>query len=231
VRTLGILGGLGPESTIAYYRGILQRVKERTGEDRSPPLVIVNLDVSMVLRIVAQGHLPETAEYLLEGLDQLAGAGADFALIASNTPHIVFDVLLKESPIPLLSIVEATAADARAQGLKRLALLGTRSTMQGGFYERVFEPRGMAIVRPAEADLAWIDERYRGELVRGTYREATREGMLGIIDRLAAEQGIDAAILGGTELPLLIRDGARGPVKLLDTARLHVERAVDEILR
>src|SRR3982751_1183655 len=133
--TAGIVGGLGPESTIHYSRRTLE-AWEREDPSTAPSIVIDSLDVRRALHLVATDRTALT-EYLLASLRRLAGAGVDFAAMTANTPHIVFDELAARSPVPLVSIVEACAQEARRRGLRRLALLGTRFTMEAPFYAEV----------------------------------------------------------------------------------------------
>src|SRR5258707_424708 len=126
MKTLGIIGGLGPESTLDYYQRIIALFRERTGDRRYPEFVIASVDLRKGLDFMDANDLSGMANYLLEGIDKLARAGADFGIISANTPHIVFDEVASKSPIPLISIVGAARAAAKRQGLKRLDLLGTR---------------------------------------------------------------------------------------------------------
>ena len=139
----------------------------------------------------------------------------------------MFDDLRRRSPLPLLSIVEATRDAARSLGLRTVGLLGTRFTMQGRFYTDVFEAAGIALVTPAPDEQAFIHDRYMNELVNGLFTQPTRERFLSITRRLAQEDGIKGLILGGTELPLLMRGAEVPGVTLLDTTRLHVEQVVE----
>jgi aspartate racemase len=170
------------------------------------------------------------ANYLLEGIDKLARAGADFGIISANTPHIVFDEVAPKSPIPLVSIVEATCAAAKARELKRLALFGTRYTMQASFYPKVFSREGIELLVPEPNDQNWIHDKYFSELVPGKFLANTRAGLLAIVDRIKARSDIDGVILAGTELPLILCDPHHNGIPFLDTTKIHVEMAVDEML-
>ncbi len=222
--TVGIVGGLGPESTIDYYRRILE-TWEREAPSTAPSIVIDSLDVWRALKLV-ESDRPALTEYLLASLRRLAGAGADFAAISANTPHIVFDDLAAGSSIPLLSIVEVCAQEARQRGLGRLALLGTRFTMEAAFYPTVFARHGSAVVVPNEADRSWVHERYVHELLKGQFREETRQHFTSLVQRLRDGEGIDAVILAGTELPLLLSAPVVAGVPTLDTTDLHVAAIV-----
>ena len=225
--TVGIVGGLGPESTVDYYRRILN-AWERDDPSTAPSIVIDSLDVRRALRLV-ESDRPALTEYLLASLARLAGAGVDFAVITANTPHIVFDDLAARSPVPLVSIVEVCAQEARQRGLIRLALLGTRFTMEGSFYPAVCARYGIAVVPPNAADRAWVHERYVGELLKGEFRDDTRRQFISLVSRLRDEEGIDGTILGGTELPLLLSTPTIAEVPALDTTALHVAAIVKRL--
>jgi aspartate racemase len=223
------VGGLGPESTIDYYRRILE-TWERVEPGAAPSIVIDSLDVQRALRLVATDR-PALVAYLLDSLRRLAGAGADFVAMTANTPHIVFDELAARSAVPLLSIVEVCAAEAERRGLRRLALLGTRFTMEAPFYAEVCARRGIAVVTLGDADRAWVHERYVGELLRGDFRDDTRREFVALVARLRDEQGIDGVILGGTELPLLLPTPTIAELPALDTTALHVAAIVERLRR
>jgi aspartate racemase len=227
VATLGIVGGLGPESTIDYYRRILEEWKQEFPSS-SPSIIIDSLDVDRGLRLVEHDR-PALIEYLAASLGRLAAAGADFAAMAANTPHVVFDELIARSPIPMVSIVEACAEEAARRGLRRLALLGTRFTMEGAFYPAVFARRGIAIVAPNDDERRWIHERYVGQLLKGEFRDETRDGVISVVRRLRQEQNIDGAILGGTELTLLLSAPVVADLPALDTTALHVAAIVKRL--
>ena len=222
--TVGIVGGLGPESTIDYYRRILE-AWERNDSSTAPSIVIDSLDVRRALHLVGTDRAALT-EYLLSSLRRLSGAGVDFAAMTANTPHIVFDELAARSPVPLVSIVEACAEDAQRRGLRRMALLGTRFTMEASFYPTVCARHGVVVVTPREADRAWVHERYVGELLKGEFRDDTREQFISLVSRLQDEERIDGVILGGTELPLLLSTPVIAGVPALDTTALHVAAIV-----
>jgi aspartate racemase len=224
---VGIVGGLGPESTIDYYRRILE-AWERNDPSTAPSIVIDSLDVKRALRLVDSDR-PALIEYLLGSLHRLAGAGVDFAAMTANTPHLVFDDLAARSPVPLLSIVEVCAEEARRRGVRRLALLGTRFTMEGPFYPTVCARYGIAVVLPNDTERAWIHERYVGELLRGDFRDSTRQQLISVVARLRAEHAIDGVILGGTELPLLVPAPIIADVPALDTTALHVAAIVKRL--
>jgi aspartate racemase len=261
MKTVGIIGGVGPESTIEYYRLIIAAYRERQSGTGVPPvddharnaraesavppvddharnaratsypsIIINSVDLDRLLAWMKRNNLAAVTDYLVGELERLARAGASFAALAANTPHIVFDELQRRSPIPLLSIVEATRDEARAHGLKRVGLFGTRFTMQAQFYPEVFSRAGIQIIVPNDEEQSYIHEKYLGELLNDIFSSETREGLLAIVDRLREHGDIDGLILGGTELPLILRDAAHNGVPFLDTTRIHVDRIVTELL-
>ena len=230
MKTLGIIGGLGPESTIDYYRKIIALYRDRTGDGSYPQFIVNSVNLKKGLDFMEANNLPGMADYLVEEIGKLARAGASFGLISANTPHIVFDEVTSKSPIPLVSIVEATCAAAKARKLKRLALFGTRYTMQATFYPKVFSRERIELLVPNLEDQTYIHDKYLNELVPGQFLPATRAGLLAIVDRMKANSDIDGAILAGTELPLILRNSEHNGIPFLDTTEIHCEAAVTEML-
>jgi aspartate racemase len=230
MRTVGILGGIGPESTVEYYRGIVAGYRQRRPDGSYPSIFINSISVSKLLGWMDAGQLSEVVDYLLDELQKLARAGADFSIIAANTPHIVFEEVQRRSSVRLISIVEATCAEAKKQGIRKAGLLGTRFTMQASFYPDVFRREGITVVVPDEAEQAYIHQKYVGELLANTFLPETRERLLEIIRRMKDQEQIQAVILGGTELPLLLRDDTASGIPLLDTTQIHVQAVVAELL-
>jgi aspartate racemase len=230
VKTLGIIGGIAPASTIEYYRMLIATYQQRRPDGSNPPVIINSIDMQTMLRLIAADALDEVTSYLSAEIDKLVEAGAEFGLLASNTPHVVFDGLQRRSRIPLISIVEATFEVAKGLNLKRVGLLGTRFTMQSAAYPSVFTRRGIMVVVPDESDQDYVHGKYMSELVRGEYLPETQVGLRAVVERLRSREGIDGVILGGTELPLILRDAAGVGIPFLDTGRIHVEAAVEEML-
>jgi aspartate racemase len=230
MKTLGIIGGLGPESTIDYYQKIISLYRERAGGGSYPEFIVNSVNLAKGLGFMAANDLSGMADYLLEEIGKLARAGADFGLISANTPHIVFDDVAPRSPIPLISIVEATCATAKARNLKRLALFGTRYTMQANFYPKVFAREGVELLVPEPRDQDFIHDKYMNELVPGKFLPETRARLLAIVDRMKATSSINGVILAGTELPLILCDLDYNGMPFLNTTKIHVEAAVEEML-
>ena len=245
MKTVGIIGGIGPESTIEYYRLIIAAYRERQSGPSAPPvndhahdpgdtsypsIVINSVDLSRLLRWIRANELDAFTDYLAGEIERLTRAGVDFGVLASNTPHLVFDELRRRSPIPLISIVESTCDAAQALGLKRVALFGTSFTMRARFYPEVFSRAGITIVVPEEDEQAYIHEKYMKELLNNVFLPETRQRLLAIVDRMRARDNIEALILGGTELPLILRDAEHNGIPFLDTTRIHVNRIVAELV-
>src|SRR5215470_6119098 len=231
MRTVGMIGGLGSESTIDYYRSIIARFRERDPGKAYPHIVINSLDVDKGIAMLDAGRLDDLADYISAGVEQLVRAGADFGFMAANSPHLVFDEVQRRSAIPLVSIVRATAEHARARGLKKVGLFGTGFTMRASFYPEEFERAGISLVMPREAEREFIHGKYIGELLKNRFLPETRGAILSIARRMKAEDRVEAIVLAGTELPLLLRDSGATDVNFLDTTVIHVEAIVDELLR
>jgi aspartate racemase len=225
LKTLGVIGGIGPESTIVYYRLLIQAYRTRVPDGSNPPILINSVNMKYLLTLFETNELSKVTEYLVGEIQRLADGGAHCGLLSANTPHIVFDEVSQISPIPLVSIVEATCAAARTSGLKRLALFGTRFTMRGQFYPKVFSRAGIALVLPNPEDQSYIHDKYMNELVKGIVSPATRARLLAIVNGLKAEDHIDGVILGGTELTLILGNMNDAAIPFLDTTRIHAEAA------
>lgn len=225
-----MIGGLGPESTIDYYRSIIARVRARKPDAGYPHILINSLDVDKGIAMLDAGRLDQLASYLSAGIRSLVSAGAEFGCIAANTPHLVFDEVQRQSAIPLLSIVRATSNHAQSLGLKKVGLFGTGFTMRAAFYADEFQRVGIELVRPSESEREFIHRKYIDELLKNQFLDDSRAGILRIAQRMRAEDGIEAIVLAGTELPLLLRN-SNTDIVMLDTTVIHVEAVVDELLR
>ena len=225
-----MIGGVGPESTIDYYSRIIALYRERKRDGSYPQFLINSIDLEKGRAFIERNDLSALTKFLVEEIEKLSKAGADFGLIAANTPHLVFDEVAGESPIPLISIVEATCAEAKARNMRRLGLFGTRYTMQADFYQKVFSKQNIDLIAPEPADQDYIHQKYFDELVVGKFLPETRAGLLAIVDRMKRTANIEGVILAGTELPLILREPDHNGVPFLDTTRIHCEAAVDEML-
>jgi aspartate racemase len=225
-----MIGGLGPESTIDYYRTILARYRELRPNQGYPRVIINSLDVDRGIAMLDAGRLDDLANYLMTGLRALERAGADFAFMAANTPHLVFNELQGRAKIPLLSIVHATTEHAKSLGVKKAGLFGTGFTMRASFYPEGFQRAGITLVRPKQAEQEFIHGKYINELLKNKFLPESRTEILRIALRMKEEDGIEALVLAGTELPLLLRDSGNIGLQFLDTTLIHVEAIVNHLV-
>lgn len=230
MKKIGIVGGVGPEATIEYYRLIVNYYREKVKDGSYPGVVINSIDMTAMISLIEKDDKDGLVKYLSDAVKSLACAGADIALIASNTPHLVFEELAGISEIPLVSIVEETCAEAKRLGIKKPGLLGTAFTMNNRFYHRVFEKENMNIVTPDEESKRFIHDKIFGELVFNFIKDDTKKRFVEIIDRMKSENGIDGLILGCTELPLILSEPDGKGIPFLNTTALHATGIVDKIL-
>ena len=230
MKTLGLIGGTGPESTIDYYRLLTAQYREKA-DGASPPVIINSVDLKRMIGWMNAGELDKVTDYLAGEFEKLQRAGVDFAALTANTAHIVFDELQQRTSLPLISIVEATCERAQSLGFKSVGLFGTRYTMQGPFYPKVFSRTDIKLVTPAEEEQNYIHEKYFGELLKDVFLPETRAQFLSIAEEMKTRDGVEAVILGGTEIPLLLRTEEHNGIQLLDTTRIHVDRLIWEMLK
>ncbi len=224
-RKIGILGGMSPESTVTYYELITRQHTDRFGNYAYPEILIYSVNFQQYVEWQHDGSWERAAVAMSTALNRLHDAGADFGLIATNTMHIVFDEVQAAVPMPLLNIVDVTADAIRAAGIGRVALLGTVFTMQGAFYRGRLEKSGLEVITPDAAGQSAINAMIYDELCRGQIREESKTTLLDIIAKLEQE-GAQGAILGCTELPLLVQQ-ADCALPLFDTTALHALKALE----
>ena len=229
MKTLGLIGGTGPESTIDYYRLLTAQYREKM-DGASPPVIINSVDLKRMIAWMSANELDKVTDYLVGEFETLEKAGVDFAALTANTAHIVFDELKQRVNLPLISIVEAACERAQALNLKSVGLFGTRYTMQAPFYPKVFSRTSIKLVTPNEEEQDYIHDKYFNELLKDTFLPETRTKFLAIADEMRARDGIEALILGGTEIPLLLRTEEHNGIQLLDTTRIHVDRLIAEMV-
>lgn len=222
---IGMIGGLGPMSTLDYYRLLIETYRREVNVDSIPEIIIYSMDVSKLLYMVANKQWDAIVDWLVDGLMALYKAGADFGFISANTPHIVFDRVKELSPIPLLSIVEETCKQVEKHGIRKVGLLGTLFTMQSDFYKNVFNKIGIEIIDPTEEEQQYIHNKLMTEIELGSFLDETREGLLKIIKRMKDENSIGGLILGCTELPLILTKGEFG-IPFFNTSKIHVESVI-----
>jgi aspartate racemase len=226
IKRIGLVGGLGPEATLEYYRGIIDIFKSTDTSLNYPEIIIYSVNLSELIGMMKQKEYDRVVEYLLRVIESLKKAGADFAAMSANTPHLVFDDLVKKSPLPLISIVEAACDETQRLGLKRPGLIGTGFTMSGTFYQDVFGRRGIPVALPDEQDMKIINEKLFSEIELGIFKDETRELLIRIIEKMVRNQQIDCLILGCTEFPLILTEEKYAGIQMLNTTNIHVEAIV-----
>jgi|WetSurMetagenome_2_1015567.scaffolds.fasta_scaffold57133_2 aspartate racemase len=221
-KIIGIIGGIAPPSTIDYYQRIIAGFQEKDDTRHYPSILINSIDMTRMLDLVARKEYDTLVDYLSDEIQRLKNGGADFAAMASNTPHIVFERLRKKSVLPLVSIVEAALTEAKKYGCKKLGLFGTKSTMQGGFYQEGFFKEGMEIIVPSLESQEYIHDKYMNELVKGVFLEETKNAFKEIVHKMREQNNIEGLILGGTELPFILKEEDFSDFKLFNTTEIHV---------
>ena len=229
MKKLGLIGGFGPESTIPYYHDIVYGVQERVGENMFPEITIESLDVFKLLELCKKEEYEAVTEYIMKGINHLIAAEVDFIAISANTPHVVFDELKKRTPIPMISIIEATCNEAKRKNMSTIGLLGTIFTMESEFFRKPFIENGIKIVTPSSQERVFVNEKISKELELGIVKQETLSAFLKIIERMREEDAIEAIVLGCTELPLLF-DGVGMPVTCLDTKEIHIQTLISYIV-
>ena len=229
MKKLGLVGGMGPESTIPYYHDIVYGVNEKLGGEVFPELAIESVNIFKMLSYFKQEDYDGLTEYLMDAVNHLIQGGADLVALSANTPHIVFDRLQELSAVPLVSIIEATKDEAVRLKHQRIGLLGTIFTMKGDFFRKPFEESGIEIITPTDEEMAYLNQKIISELELGIVKEDTLRDFQKVIRRMQEENGIEAIILGCTELPLLLSDET-SPVPCLDTMKIHIKTLVEKIL-
>lgn len=223
--TIGLIGGMSAESTALYYTLMHEAWRARTGGIDYPTIVVYSVPFGDCVRWTEQGDWAEAATQLAEAARRLAAAGADFALMATNTMHKVFDEVAAASPIPLLDVVACVAEDARDQGIETVGLLGTATTMGQAFYRDRLARYGVKALVPDTPAQARLSEIIYTELTAGLITEPSQAAYVKAAEDLAA-RGAGGIILGCTEIPLILTPKVTG-LPLLDTARLHALAALD----
>ncbi|WP_027186604.1 aspartate/glutamate racemase family protein [Desulfovibrio cuneatus] len=226
---LGLIGGMGPESTLIYYKQLNYGFQQANTNNHFPAFVLENVDVHQVLQFCAVQDYPGLCSFLLNAIHNVAKAGATFAALAANTPHIVYEQLVPRSPIPLVSIIETTCSAVQKKQMTKVGLLGTSFTMQQDFYKKPFHAAGISVAIPCAEDAAKINTYIMQELERGIFLETTKQEFLRVIHKMQEDQGIEGIILGCTEIPLLL-PVADVPLPAFDTMQEHIDALVQRML-
>ena len=225
MKTLGLIGGTTWHSTLEYYRALNEGVAQRLGGLSSAQLLLHSVNFAEFVPPTDEAGWTSLGQRFADIAARLEGAGADAVLLCANTPHRMADVVQARVRIPLLHIADATGDEIARRGIDKVALLGTRPTMEQTFFTSRLEKRGITALVPGEADRAMIHATVLDELGKGIFTDEKRQAFRRIIDGLV-EQGARGVILGCTEFPLLLEAGDAA-VPMFDTAALHVDAALD----
>jgi len=223
MKKIGLVGGMTPDSTTAYYQMLIELGRRRWDDPVHNPIILIySIDLAELVAHQDVGDGDRVVEILADVLEKLRAAGAEVGALTANTPHLFFDRIQARTELPLVSIVDATLEKTRELGFRRALLLGTNATMTGAMYPDAFAAAGIEIVTPAEDDRNFINRSIYADLAAGKVTPELRETYLNICHRHLDSNGVDAVILGCTEIPLVLTADDL-PVPLIDTARCHAE--------
>jgi aspartate racemase len=229
MRAIGLVGGMTPESTVAYYQLLIRSARERLRDPdplRNPLVIVYSLDLAVVADLQRAGRTGELVAHVATICETLRAAGAEVGALTANTPHLYFEAIQAETALPLVSIVEATCGEAQRLGLRRPFLLGTRATMESPMYRERLAGDGIAAIIPDDDGRGVVDRMIYTELALGIVRPEVRDRVLGLCRDAVERRGADGVLLACTELPLVLSQ-ADLPVPVIDTARVHVEAILD----
>lgn len=226
IKRIGLIGGMGPESTLDYYSSIINAFKSDQGILNYPEIIIYSVNLSEFIDLMNIKAYDEVVDLLSGKLQSLKKAGADFAAITANTPHMLFDQIKERSPLPLISIVEATCEVTKMRGLKKPGLFGTGFTMNGTFYQEVYGRQGIPVIMPEPEDKKVINEKLFSEIELGIFKDETRNLLIELMKKMVRQQQIDSLILGCTEFPLILTEAEYAGIPMLNTTQIHVDAIV-----
>lgn len=228
-KKVGVVGGIGPESTLVYYKGIIDGYRRRATSEDYPPMIIDSLNLAEMYSYVSNKQWTEFTDRFVDSIKNLAVGGAEFAVMAANTAHIVFDEVQCKSPVPLISIVDETCKYAQAKNCKRVVIFGTAFTMGSGLYSNAFAKYGIDAFVPTKEEQQTIHNIIFPNLQEGIVLPEEKRTLLQIANRIISDNNADALILGCTELPLIINENDLD-VLILDTTQIHIDAIVSYIL-
>lgn len=225
MKTIGLIGGISPESTVDYYTTLNRLARERLGGHHSAKIVLQSVDFGDVVALQQAGRWDELAAYFIDLAKKLEKAGADCLLIGANTMHKIAPHVAEQISIPLLHVAEITGFAIKQASCKRPLLLGTRYTMTSGFYAELLEKLyDLEPVAPVGDDVNLVHGIIYNELAHGRVETASKASLLELIDRFKTQKNIDAVILGCTELPMILKNGDY-PLPFFNTTELHCRAA------
>jgi len=229
MKKIGLIGGIGPASTLVYYRDIINGYRKIKNDDNYPQIFINSINMTEMLSYVAAKDINGLVNLLSGEIDKLIKMGADFVALASNTPHLVIDELAAKSAVPLISIVGETCKYAQKKGLKKLLLTGTLFTMQNDFYKKAFDKLNIGCIVPNENEKTLIHNIIFPDLENGIVNEKDKRQFKDICNTIIKRENIDGIILGCTELPLMVNQDDFDIV-VIDTMDIHIKSIIEKIV-
>ncbi len=225
MKKVGLIGGIGPASTLDYYMGIINEYKQRNSKSNYPEIIIYSIDMFEMLSYIEDERWDKAAIQLSGAVNKLSDAGADFAAIACNTPHIVFDEISRLSNLALISIVQETCKFVTEENYQRVLTIGTLFTMKNGLYSNPLASQGVVSILPTDKEQQEIHSLFFPNLENGIVVNEDKIKMLELVNRIVKEQQADAVILGCTELPMMIKQGDLN-VPVINTTEVHIKSIV-----
>lgn len=226
MKTIGLIGGVSWESSKIYYEHTNRIIRHRLGGSHSAKSILNTVDFAEIERLTFSGNWDGIGDIIENEALKLEKSGAEIILICSNLIHIVSDRVIGSTSIPFLHIANATGEEIKKKSLRKIALLGTKFTMEKDFYTKILKDEyGLEILIPEKKERELLNDIIYKELVRGIFTEESKQRCIEIIEKLK-DEGAEGAILGCTELPLLISE-SDVTIPTFDTTRIHVEKAID----
>ncbi len=221
MKKIGLVGGIGPASTVSYYLGLIEKFRKEFGETVYPEIVIDSVNMQTATEYILNGDFKRSAELMLKSISHLKAAGADIGAITANTEHIAWNEMKDRFVIPVISIVDASVTEILKRGFKRVLVLGTVFTMKSGLYENALISKGIMPILPSEEDKDIIGGLIFPNLENGVIIPQDREKMLAVAKKYIEDCKADSVLLGCTELPLIIKDCDLS-VPVIDTTEIHI---------
>jgi aspartate racemase len=229
MKKIGLIGGIGPESTLDYYRNIIAAFRDSYEKTGFPEIVIESIDLGNFNALVDAGKWEAVIQLVAIRCELLRRCGAEIGAMASNTPHAVFDAIQAKTDLPLLSIVSVTAEYARTLNVRSLCLLGTRFTMTSDYYQDEFDRYNIRLTTPEPEEIRRIQHILMKEIELGIIKDKSRSDLVAIITRIKKAAGVEGVILGCTELPLILSQKDLA-IHCINPSRLHVDAIVRECM-
>jgi len=229
MKIIGILGGMGPESTVEYYKQIINGYRKIANTENYPQLYINSINMTEMLKYVSNNDYKKLINMLVTEIEKLRIIGADHIAIASNTPHCVINEVIEKVDVPIISIVDETCKYIKNKNLKKVLLTGTIFTMEKNFYKKPLEDLKIECIVPDDNEKKIIQNIIFPNLENGIIIEKDKELFKDLCNKIIKDKGIDGIILGCTELPLMIKENDFD-ISVLDTMEIHIKSILDKII-